>query len=46
MTFERDMVRMTSATLQLVDLNLHENMEKQKVNHYNAKLCGGNLRVL
>lgn len=46
MTFERDMVRMTSATLQLVNLNLHENMEKQKVNHYNAKLCGGNLRVL
>jgi len=46
MTFERpDMVRMTSATLHLVNLNLHEEMEENKVKEWNAKLCGGNLKV-
>jgi len=47
MTFERpEMVRMTSATLHLVSLNLHEEMEESEVERWNAKLCGGHLKVL
>jgi len=46
LTFERNMQRMTSATLNLIGLELSPNMPEDNQKLWKAKLCEGNLRVI